>query len=770
MPWERGCIIVRFSLIKALLFINFLFYCSTPRKARQYSTASNSDTSSYDTPQLQKKEPPLISPRVKKLSVGKSSQERLITSRSASDLPSANRSPQSHNQKQPTKVLSPSTSVDQEWGDLEKEITDTRRSIDAKFYRSLANSHSPFFRPSKATGLMTPGEHDTDENVEDDEESHINGHDINQPGTSTQRDNSDIKTCSTRTIASIYMRRTSDIHYPIVNEKAGMKRDNAIVISKSEPKSPTVSNERPSYPDTGFNEQRRKSHSDSMVDAMKRRSNRGSLEAAFENRRELPVDDVSSGYAIVDTPKVKSDLVQNPPKPPRHVLRSTEPVMLQINAKSGSFSLKSSKENIESVSRDSGSEGPQSVSDSSIYDDLSKSQDTLTSDKDSLKYSLVKTKVREATEIINERKLRDSPEMSRRESYKISSSDRASSPPKMGGQSDHSQSLSDASKKHFFRTDSDKSFDVPRSPKLNDRTHALVKAVDAAAKQKLINRSSHLPSDVAVVKKSQPMSVPNKTHTDHVKSKLNANSSILGKSPDNLGQLDESLSETFAKIDAAFGFKASPAEVPPPPSRDEKRKKKRSYKRRSRNFEPPSSDSSEDIDPDRKRRANRNVKRISPENPLLNSLPKSEAEESLEAAITEFHMSLSAMPVKEKTNSKELPADVSSSKGNIKERSNVQPGLPFQKISSHAHQTTRGGEENPPKVPIRTSRPQSLMEHRRLVHLHSAGNPSSKPQGHVDITAARRKSEGFNLFLNKENKSKIVFQPMDFFPSFEIST
>ena len=181
------------------------------------------------------------------------------------------------------------------------------------------------------------------------------------------------------------------------------------------------------------------------------------------------------------------------------------------------------------------------------------------------------------------------------------------------------------------------------SRRLNIRDKALINAVEIAAKQKVAGKDISVsePALKVVPVNDQPPIRKYKSENQTKDPKL------VGKAhPENTAKFDESLNETFAKLDAAFGFRRHNGnshrhnvETPP---RDEKRKKKKNNRRRSRNFEPPSSDSSEDIELDSKRRS-RNLRKVNLDEALCNKTPKSEAEESLEAAISDFRISLSDM-------------------------------------------------------------------------------------------------------------------------------
>lgn len=643
------------------------------KESRNSTTSGASDTSSYDMP-AQFRDSYFHSPRsMHNTSIDRSHQERLITSRSASDLPSVNTSKSNENSPQITQhkmmLTSPSTSVDQELGEIERQLTDTRKSIDAKFYRSLANSPNPFFRDGKSSEKKTMETH-AESRQEDDE--------VFSQKAKAKKSN----------VASVFTRRASDMHYPIVNEKVHM------VLGKEN-----------SQPDEGkgtsYDVQKRQQNIDLNVNARAKKNNRNSLEAAFENPRELPAENDAPGYAIVDTvqEKVKTPA---PVKPPRRFLTRNEHVSSENDPRLQKMKVQQCDSN-ESHRRTDSMELQESFSDCSLR---SKSQEALNSGKENdpnRKGSLVRTKVLNAHDIMHERvKQNNSPASLRREVMKQSNSieNVTSSPTHSSRKPHHASNLENG------RRSASPQF----SPKGNKRGNALIKAVDAAAKSKIQTAEGH----------SNAVPVPIRKLED----RRGNHSTVLGRSPDD--KLDDSLTETFAKLDAAFGFK--PGTTTPP--REERRRKRRSNRRRSRNFEPPSSDSSSDNN-EVKRRGSRNSRKlvgedISPRLPksedISPRLPKSEAEESLEAAISEFQMELSTMPEKNGVRGAAVAESGFKPKPTVNNpQGSEESSLPFRKISSHAHQTART-ESNPPKVPVRTCRPQILIDHQRIKQQKSVEN------------------------------------------------
>ena len=412
----------------------------------------------------------------------------------------------------PHKLVSGSLSIDQDLVDIETKLTDTRKSIDAKFYRSLANSPSPFFRQKQD---LEPSEDLLQEDVFHD-------------------------------------------------------------VSEEVPEKPIQKD---------------------VLACPEKRLNRSSLEHAFENPRELPDREFSdnSGFAVVDIPfSLKLPPVIN--SEPETVLRRR----WSVNDNNQRF-----------------------AAESCLTENASKSMSVETlSEKDTVTL-LVKTKVRDASDIVTERNHKE--ELNReivatksQQTAKLETSSFLDKQPLLDSRKPRVQLFFNDSKSEFRS--------APLSPK-----QSLIKAVDNAAKQKLVHN--------------------------------NANQRNL---------LDESLSETFSKIEATFSLKSlSPFTL------DEKRKRRFSAKQRSRNFEPPESESSEDIDLDTKQRFSKSLKRPTSDE---KNVYKSEAEENFEAAISEFQKSFSSMQQEKSSKTGSLDRNISS--------------------------------QNAPEIPIRMSQPISLVKHR----------------------------------------------------------
>ncbi|XP_066916248.1 signal-induced proliferation-associated 1-like protein 1 isoform X2 [Clytia hemisphaerica] len=571
------------------------------RKESISSTPYTSDASVEPTPPKPiSKSTRLSATPAKRPPPGKVGQERFLTSRSASDFSELS-SPYSSSKPKPTptvtirtpeKALSPVGSFDHELGELERQLTDTRKSIDAKFYKSLANSSSPFFRPSKTAGLSSPSF---------DEEN-----DFQITGVLSQESSDDHAPSSNRSSIKIPSRQTSEVQSTPIHQYASSSdghessnRFKPLKFSQSPRTSPQ--SERRSF----------KKRNESMEQAM--RNPRSS-------RQETSV-------YITPTSPTKGRSYGN-----------AEPITFEIHAKEGHVTQVKPTE--EKKSADSANSG--SFSDSGILDKkMSSSREAIISDSDgpNRKGSLVKTKVREAAEIIHERSYgRNSPVprdivISRKThsvdhtnapsnehsklSQRFSHQHQSTTP---GGAADLSKSTSIKEDEKVKEKDVfPKVNRIQHSPKLSARDSALVKAVGSAARNKQSTRDHQTP-----------------THQS-------GTSKVI---------LDDSLTDTFAKLESAFALKSPKTDAQ---ARDsEKRKRRRNFKRRSRNFEPPSTDSSadEDSSPDARRKSNgiRIQLKNRNDDPETCSIAsnKSEAEQSLEAAISDFHYSLSSMPEKNK--------------------------------------------------------------------------------------------------------------------------
>ena len=492
-------------------------------------------------------------------------------------------------------MLSPVGSFDHELGELERQLTDTRKSIDAKFYKSLANSSSPFFRPSakaNATRLSSPSDYNTF--------SEENDFPIG-PGGFQHRDSSgaDDPTDRRKTTEEGFA-TTKSFHTEVTFEP--------LKFSGSPPHSTSP-----------------------QMSSRKLRNRNESMEQAMKNPRRSVVEE-STAFITPSSPSKNS----------RQFIRNADPITFEIYAKGGQVTRVKPTNSGTSVEDKKSTGDSGSFSDSSILlnKGLSGSSEVLLSDNDAggpnRKGSLVKTKVREASDIIHERSYgRDSPiqrdVISRKthsvdhtntnEHVKLAQRSSSHQPTTTGG-SAAGKPLINTSIKEDDKTA--KSFTKSHSPKLNSRDSALVKALGSAA------RNKQVPPTVNVA----------------VASLKNDSSKII---------LDDSLTDTFAKLESAFSLKPA---TPDSSVRDERRKKRRSYaKRRSRNFEPSSTDSSGDDDSSVESRRRSSGLRIQlksrNDDPDTCSIAsnKSEAEQSLEAAISDFHNSLSTMPQKNKHHS-----------------------------------------------------------------------------------------------------------------------
>jgi len=562
-----------------------VFHRAPLRKESLSTTPYTSDASTEPTPVKPKKLTPNHKTTTSPTGHGSPSkrsqtaQERLLTSRSASDVTEFNLSfsPNKTNVKtvkSPDKALSPAGSFDHELGELERQLTDTRKSIDAKFYKSLANSASPFFRPSKTSGLVSPTENSAFSSNTDYSlltlRAHDNSDDSRSQGSSSSRQS-----------AVVHKRYPSD--GPLLPPHSSDKH-----IQYASSSEGTESTIKSSFEPLKFSDSPR-SISPSLG------SSRGAM---FEE---------STAYITPSSPTKRS-------------LRNADPITFEISAKGGQVTqVKPSISAVEEA-KNSADSLTGSLSDSGILDKrFSSSREALISDGDgpNRKGSLVTTKVRDASDIIHERSYgRDSPVHRDVIIRKQNSVDHTNAP--TGGE--HNKLTQRFS--HQSSAKASKEIEKPIATKaaqkspLSARDTAFVKALGSAARNKA--------------------------------SKEQGNTSGAQKTRSNI-ILDDSLTDTFAKLESAFAMKLP---SPDSNSRDDKRKRRRNTKRRSRNYEPPSTDSSDDDDssPDTWRRGGIRIQLKRNDDPETASIAssKSEAEQSLEAAISDFHQSLSTMPEKNK--------------------------------------------------------------------------------------------------------------------------
>lgn len=546
--------------------------------------------------------------------------------------------------------LSPEHSFDHELGELERQLTNTRKSIDAKFYKSLANSSSPFFRPSKPPGLMSPVEAISGGNQAENEFIPIDRRSIDS--------GDDSSTNVMRNSAAYIQRISSD------SDKLSAQLS---------------SNEGVEKPSTKKLFEPLRYHDDEPVTKPTATPITQNVTKRKESL-EIEINKQTESTAFI-TPA-------SPVKPPRQVLKNAQPITFKIDAKGGMVKKleKSSSDEklIQKESQGKEHDHLENFSDHAIDRVKSGSRETLLSDNEiSRRGNLVTTMVRDAAEIINERgkgrdspvtirldgKGADSPVNARRSDVKMRKSvdhtifmkDPHSEHSKLTQRYSHGSRLPPSSSQSMDAEEKRLSTQPNKSPKLNARENIL----------KVLNTAPRGSS-----------SKTGKSPTHSLKDMQRSSGVRQGVI------LDDSLTDTFAKLDAAFAFKPSPS--PDGSQKDEKRRRRRN-KRRSRNYEPPASDSdSNDSSPNSRRRGGgiriQLKKNDDPETASLNS--KSEAEQSLEAAITDFHISLSSMP--ERTH----------------KRANSTPFY-------HQYSSDNNDPTNPPKIPTRLSRPSGSKSYVR---------------------------------------------------------
>lgn len=620
--------IIKTVFTLAMIVYNFFIIHSTfyllRAPLRKESFSSNhytSDASTEPTPQKPKSARLSATPAKRPPPGRINQQERILTSRSATDVTSGlaalpyNSCGVNITIKTPEKLLSPVGSFDHELGELERQLTDTRKSIDAKFYKSLANSSSPFFRPSKGGGprLSSPSDYSTFS--EENDFPVVPGAPVPSFMSSKSQDGgADDLTAGT----SSNSRKSSGV--------GATTRIFHSEVSFEPLKFTSGASSPPQQPNAVSPPQR------------KLRNRNESMEQAMRNPRKSVEE--STAFITPASPTKNT---------PRH-LRNAEPITFEIHAKGGQVTQVKQHNN---TTVDSGS-----FSDSGILLDKKlngESGEFLLSDNDgpNRKGSLVKTKVREASDIIHERSYgRNSPvlrDVISRKTYSVDHTN-ANDHAKLSQRFSHQSQSQGSNKPHTSAIQEDRSssnkdkqqtpssslnkslsnLNKPNSPKLNARDSVLVKALGSAARHKT------QVSDPGV-----------STSPRRSVSYANSNKIIL----------DDSLTDTFAKLESAFSLKPSTPDSSVS-ARDERRKKRRSYaKRRSRNFEPSSTDSSgdENSSGDSRRRSNglRIQLKSRHDDPDSCSIAsnKSEAEQSLEAAISDFHNSLSTMPQKSKNSS-----------------------------------------------------------------------------------------------------------------------
>lgn len=633
----------------SIFFTVIIFTYRAPfKRSESQSTNSEDNSEPHASKGTQGYGPPL---KNTSLAV-KISQERLLTSRSASDVTeiSLQFSP---SKSQPPKIgvtspsgnrdhISPANSFDHELGELERQLTNTRKSIDAKFYKSIANSPSPFFRPSKPPGLISPVENlsaSDQDTIFKDGNSMDSGEDSGA--------NNNIK--SVRNSAAHFNRISSD------SDKFSVKLSSNESVEK-----PVTTSKRT------FEPVKRDQENDTAVlkpAATHKLTTSGNRSESLEISIESSKRSESTASTAYITPA-------SPSKTPRQVLKNAEPITFEIDAKGGmvkKLEKSSSDEKIIELKQGKDNEIPGNLSDVAFDRLKSSSRETLLSDNEpSRKGSLVYTKVRDAAEIINERsKGKDSPVNLRRDLNSPVNSKRDN---RSRRSMDHStESLSEHSK--LAQRYSHGSRLPPPSVQSLEEERSL-KSPKLSARDNIIKALGNSPRNGRKPTKSSPQSASNSLKD----SQRGGKQGVI---------LDDSLTDTFARLDAAFAFKPSPS--PDANQKEEKRKRRRNHKRRSRNFEPPASDSDDDdSSPDSRRRGGgiriQLRKNDDPETASLNS--KSEAEQSLEAAITDFHISLSSMPER---------------KGLTHKRANSTPFY-------HQYSSDNNESSNPPKVVTRSSR------------------------------------------------------------------
>ena len=500
------------------------------------------------------------------------SSERLIASRSAQDFSQL----ENDDTVAPLKKFSHqqplSPSYDLELSELEKKLTKTRKSIDAKFYHSLANSQTSTQKTSRKASLPSSPE----EIIRSREEIKQSREEISANASGGE---------SRSTVGALSVKRPSDAGFPTVNERLNF------LISEDSASGKSVLS---ATSDTGAP----KILTTDLVAEAKPRSGRNSLEMAFQNPRLLPdeEEDVGPGYAFVDKVTAHSPTSIEPPRsgtPSMHPRTNTlknelEPVKIKEQRRSSNSN----------------------VSEGSVYDNVEKarssSYERLNDSEFERKGSLVTSKVRDVSEIVQERMLQMSP----------------------------SSSIRNLNATKAIMNDIPRSNSNPEV--VMDRDPSLMSSKDKAVKIRSATSSA--------ISSAKALAYPSSPSTTESKAPLSPSSELNSDA-----KLDQSLTDTFAKIDAAFGFKSYKDEPKGiEASREEKKKKRKSIRRRSRHMDPPESDTSEDTEPDNRRRMSRPPRRspIPPEGALdEKGRNKSAAEESLEAAITEFNESISDMQI-----------------------------------------------------------------------------------------------------------------------------
>ena len=657
--------------------------------------------------------PTIVSPRNMASKKDFNSQERLIQSRSATDIASAVAAPKEDKPSRrlitspppiapkPGKVTSPQNTLDQEWGDLERNLTDTRRSIDAKFYKSLANSQSPFFsRPSRVPGLLSPEESGDADDVLTS--ANIIG---TTNTTTTLTTTTNATSGETKNMPLLFTRRGSDLQYPVVNERLNIK------LSKDSIKFSRIGS--PTNTSPGF------------VSPTSPTFKGFSRIISSENTKEIksPIKSIHPPFLnhLNSNGSKKSQLTKESDSQRNQSQEKTRKV---------DNSMQKNMDQVKDTERGKDSEN---LSDSSMHS-RTRSQEGFTSEKDSdstKKGSIVKTKVRDAKEIINER-IRHSPQINRRNNFTKSSS--LDTVPKAIIKT----GVSVAARKQLFGGESEppRSSSPSRSPRVSIPASVPRKGSDPIPR---IRRDQSQTASNDDGRASAPIFTSKQVHSSQLKY-----DDEPGKSLDNIVRLDASLCETFAKIESAFGFKPTTITNPGVTLREDKPRKKRKPKRRSRNFEPPSSDSSDEYI-----KTGRNSVRNS-RSPFaleeFNRAPKSEAEESLEAAISDFQLSLKSMP-RESSHSRQVSNDTTTY-SSMKSSPDEPKVFPFSSISTNIHNHIYN-DGNPPKVPERTSSPQILDDFRKLRLMKSESEGLSDRSHKSKIDNKRLCSEGHSL--QKEN-------------------
>ena len=361
------------------------------------------------------------------LNVSTKSQERLITSRSATELASVNQkvSPP-HVPKQKVTSPSPPVTFDVELGEIERALTDTRKSIDAKFFRSLANSSSPFFRPGKPPGLTSPEEYEnSDEN--DARLPALEKESLNYGTTSSDFEIEVMRVNSPGndwTVTNKYDRSSDDSKenknrksppkpppktYQHIVEKnnctggRGLQIEN-IPLQRGEKGNRELKS--PPVPPKPVQNKQSKVTADAKVPkeaSIVCTTQNSYTDKKSASSKKVPLKSVES---VHQGEKIQSIVTASPSNP--------GVVTASACSQGGIFSVSASKDGVVTVGanikshKKSGSyvSSVTSMDDHGSYSDSSmRSVETLTSEKDSdsQKGSLVRTKVRDAKDIINER-------------------------------------------------------------------------------------------------------------------------------------------------------------------------------------------------------------------------------------------------------------------------------------------------------------------------------------------------------------------------------